>query len=842
MCGKHRHVTETLLLWFVLLPLLFALILGCSDSDSTISGSDPFRGKPVNLTIDHKNTETGLTQPPSGSHSVLAETPVDIVASPGDGYVFSGWQLSGAGSLGDPHASVTTVTLSGDTVLKPLFKREVRLTIHIVPPSCGSTVPMPEKAISLGQEDTIELSALPGTGYYFSGWQGTQGCEITDSTASSTTAIISADCKITAEFEEDPVKFSGIVIANAYTATDSQTGHEKTLANLEWLEASSRFSGSPEEMTYHVYHGNNSDLKTLYRSENLKLSQKGVLKAELDIDTEETKTYFLVVAEDPQGNRNHGHRVASVVSSRLTFDQGGVPMDLRTLGADNITVSAEEKTVTLHGGDWRYLFPTGKNIALFGDDLGVKSVSYATFNNDNYTTIHYKDKELKDFVQGGRFQTYANFPDLNQLPAQTLQRALERSDLPAQFIRRLESAERSNTLVYINPAKTMILIESSADGVTQSRDGAFERTISLDGFGTLNILIDLTLGAYTDRVVDENTKEVEQLLIDFEGAARVHGVAKLQIDSGSNLEFKKERLVEKKFTVIYALGPVPVIQDFDFWIDAYLDVSFNEGTDLQITAGVKVDKGIHIGMYYERGKGWSPYYRQEHHKDLPLAVSGSAKTTTTLHLTPHVKTTFNKCATAEAQLVSNSKLFADFTAAGSEVMLTRCDFNSHAYMMFFCDFKPFGVILLGSTNPNSLWLFTGCFYSLPEMKMGPVQNLSVDEKTTPHHLRDFAKVEFVDGIKNPRRKVWWVLERLMPDGQMWVPVPTSRLLPDSETIDRATEPPYDRCRFIQNCDLYVDNIFPQGLYRIKTTGTTKGILGSLDTRVVSRQFRVYNAQ
>ena len=181
--------------------------------------------------------------------------------------------------------------------------------------------------------------------------------------ASSTTVTVSGDCEVTAQFEEDPVKFSGIVAATAYTATDS--GEESAKAKLSWLEAVSSFSASPEEIIYHVYHAESSDLDILYRPDHLVASLPGGLETEIETEPGEKETYFLVVAEVLQGNRNHSRKVVSVVPCQMVF-KGGIPMNLEEVGADEITVSGAEKIVTLYGGDWRFLFPGGKNIIVYG--------------------------------------------------------------------------------------------------------------------------------------------------------------------------------------------------------------------------------------------------------------------------------------------------------------------------------------------------------------------------------------------------------------------------------------------------------------------------------------------
>jgi len=836
MSANHR--TALLALVSVLSLLLFSM-LGCNGSDNNTTS---FSGtNNVNLTIELANPGQGLTQPAPGIHSVASETPVKVLVSPRGGYVFSGWQLSGDGFLDDPNASVTTVTLSGDAVLMPQLKPEVWMKIQVSPQSCGSTVPMSEKTHSLGQGDMVDLSAEPGTGYYFVEWYAENGCNIADLMASSTTVTVSGDCEVTAQFEEDPVKFSGIVAATAYTATDS--GEESAKAKLSWLEAVSSFSASPEEIIYHVYHAESSDLDILYRPDHLVASLPGALETEIEIEPGEKETYFLVVAEDLQGNRNHSRKVVSVVPYQMVFKSGMPPMDLEEVGADKITVSGAEKIVTLYGGDWRFLFPSGKTIIVYGDggDL-LKNVLSVRFDGLS-TAIHYYDTQLGQVVESGRFRTSSTFPDLSQLPVQSWRTVSDRADLPDVFIRELESLDRANSSVYVNPAGTVLVTEFRADGATPSKDGLFEGTIPMGNFGNFHYLFDVKLGVENN--IEWKNGKIEYFKVVLKGKIRIHGVAKILLNSASSEKWIKEDLIKKKVQLLFWAGAIPIFQEFDFWVDAKLFVDISKESDFNAEAGVKLEKTINIGFEYRPESGWKTISNSEKQIDIPFSLSGSASTNTTLHLTPHFRARFEKSATAEASLFSRSRLHADFTANNTlndlGFYLTRFDIKNETEMKMECDFSPFGQIL--KYHFDRWVLFDSQLYSLPELKFHDFlpQTIYVNEETQPHDLPAVVSAEFVDGIHNGLKALWWSLEKLMPDGEMWAPVQESRLLLSDELVHQASiipNPPPYLFVFDQYTDLFVDRLFETGLYRIMLWGTTKGYLGSLDTRWGEARFRV----
>ena len=845
MYENHRTALPVLV---CVLSFLFFSMLGCSGSGSDDNTTAP-HGKTnnVNLTIKLPGPGQGLTQPAPGKHSVVPETAVEVLVSPKAGYVFSGWELSGDGSIDDPDAPVTTVTLSGDAVLMPQLKPEVQMKIQVSPQSCGSTVPMSEKTHSLGRGDTVDLSAEPGTGYYFVEWQADNGCNIADLMASSTTVTVSRDCGVTAQFEEDPVKFSGIVTATAYTSTDSD--EETTRAKLSWLEAVSSFSASPGEIIYHVYHAESSDLAILYRSDHLVASLPGVLETEIEIEPGEKETYFLVVAADLQGNRNHSRKVVSVVPCQMVFKGGMPPMDLKEVGADKITVSGAEKIVTLYGGDWRFLFPSGKTIIVYGDGADLlKNVLSVRFDGLS-TAIHYKDTQLGQVVKSGRFRTSTTFPDLSQLPVQSWQTVSDRADLPDVFIRELESLDRANSSVYVNPAGTVLVTESRADGATPSKDGRFEGTIPMGNLGKFRYLFDVELGVEDDLKRNwYGYGKVEYFKVVIKGKIRIQGVAEILLDSAADEAWIKEDLMKKKVQLLLWVGPIPIVQEFEFWVDAKLFVDISKESDFKAEVGVKLEKTINIGFEYRPEwpePGWKTISNSEKQIEIPFSLSGSASTHTTLHLTPHFRVCFEKSATAEASLFSRSRLHADFNANNTlndlGFYLTRFDVNSDAEMKMECDFSPFGQIL--AYHYDSWVLFKSELYSLPELKIDNFlpETIYVDKETQPHYLPAVVSAEFVDGINNGLKHLWWKTQKLMPDGQMWESLQDSRLLLSDEIVHQASDiskPPL--FVFDQYTDLSVDRLFKTGLYRIVLMGTTKGYLGDLDTRLGEARFRVYS--
>ena len=824
-----------LLLSTFMLPTL----MGCGDSSDRTVETPISTTETVQLTVVHEENGQGLINPPPGVHEVQKDAPVDILAVPDSGHVFFQWVLSGNGEVTAPDSPDTKVTLTGDGVLKPEFKPAVNVIFHVSPPSVGFTAPVAEDTVTIGKGDTLQLSATAGTGYHFSTWRSEDGCHIEDALSADTVATVTSDCEITAEFELDVVQFSGIVNANAYTSTNGETRNVRTIARLLWLGAVSPFASSPDEFTYHVYRSREGEVEQVYQQANLVSSLEGEFQTEVEIDPKWDKTYFLVVAEDPRGNSNVNHKVVHVTPGDLEFYDGAPPINLSDVGADEITVSEDENIVTLHGGDWRYLFPSYRDIIV--NEAGpyfLKEVRSVTFDGRN-TMISYVNVNFDDIVKSGHFSTWTAFPDISQLPAQTRQGALNNPHTPDDFLQPFESLDQDDADIYINPLGNVMVWESHDPDVVPSRDNRFEKEIAITDkatgrrFGTLYFLVDLSLAAGT--VLKEDDGVVHRFEVNVTGTARIEAIAKIEIDSDFDHEWRREGLLKKGIKLVYTFGPIPVYQELEFWVDSDLFVDIKDGSLIQATAGVKLNKRIDIGLVYEPVKKWSTYYIEDSDYDIPFEMKGSAATDTTLHIRPHIKTSFNKSAHAEITIKSINKLFADFFFDDSIPYLTRCDFKPHAYMVMECDFVPFGQLLF--TKSDSLWLYDTQIYSLPETQFHEWLPNTVYIGEEPYLLEDVVYYDFIDGINNPRRNISWVLEKIEPDGQGWVTVP-GHLKPGLPLINLSAEPPPYLYEYNQTADLLVDKRLGIGLYRIRLTGETNGWLGPLDTRKSEARFMV----
>jgi len=171
----------------VLLALaLIAALAGC--------GVDP--GGRYELRID--STEGGsVTSPGEGMSTHSNGTAVDLIATPDEGYGFTGWS-GDTDTIGDVYAPETTILVDGHYSIRATFEAAFRLTISS---TAGGSVTAPGEGIFTYEEVvTVDLVATPDEGYGFAGWTG-EIDNVGDVYSPQTTMLVNGHHSIIASFE-----------------------------------------------------------------------------------------------------------------------------------------------------------------------------------------------------------------------------------------------------------------------------------------------------------------------------------------------------------------------------------------------------------------------------------------------------------------------------------------------------------------------------------------------------------------------------------------------------------------------------------------------------------------
>ncbi|MBX5327281.1 DUF2341 domain-containing protein, partial [Candidatus Bathyarchaeota archaeon A05DMB-4] len=138
------------------------------------------------LTINTTGSGTVTRNPSEATYA--SDAVVNLTAVPAEGWVFSNWEGDLTG-----YENPTTITITSDKTVTAVFSQgQYTLTVNVI--GGGFVSKNPNKAFYTYGE-VVELTAIPNTGYDFSGWSG-------DLTGNNNpeTIIINANKTVTASF------------------------------------------------------------------------------------------------------------------------------------------------------------------------------------------------------------------------------------------------------------------------------------------------------------------------------------------------------------------------------------------------------------------------------------------------------------------------------------------------------------------------------------------------------------------------------------------------------------------------------------------------------------------
>ena len=152
------------------------------------------------LTISASPTIGGTVTPVSGGF-YDSGTAVPISATANNGYSFASW----SGSVASPGSASTTVTMNAPQTVTANFTvlaAHYLLFTSISPPGSGIISASPSSSDGYAVGTSVQLTAIPNTGYRFIGWTGdlagtTNPQSLTMNASRSVTAVFAGNCTFT---------------------------------------------------------------------------------------------------------------------------------------------------------------------------------------------------------------------------------------------------------------------------------------------------------------------------------------------------------------------------------------------------------------------------------------------------------------------------------------------------------------------------------------------------------------------------------------------------------------------------------------------------------------------
>lgn len=204
------------------------------SDDATVTAVFVATPADVTLTMAASPADGGTTTPAVGDSAVSEGVSHDITASPGAGYNFSHWTVTGTAKISDASQKNTSVTLTDDATVTAVFVAQetpATLSVSVTPDSSGTTNPGAGGDISCHIGKVFSISAQPAAGYHFTKWTGTGVIFNLDTNQNSNSIkITSATATLTANFAADtvPTTLTVAVVGSGTTnpGAGSHTGYQ----------------------------------------------------------------------------------------------------------------------------------------------------------------------------------------------------------------------------------------------------------------------------------------------------------------------------------------------------------------------------------------------------------------------------------------------------------------------------------------------------------------------------------------------------------------------------------------------------------------------------------------
>jgi hypothetical protein len=402
------------------------------------------------------------------------------------------------------------------------------------------------------------------------------------------------------------------------------------MVTLEWLAAVDDTT-DPVDMRYLVFHGDTIDLVAqVLAGQSADATLTGENAYTFEGLTPDQETFFLVLAEDADGNWNENLRITQVTPLAESLVFSSIPKDLASM----------DLTVTENGlNDFTLSGTDAPGIAVddiiildntFGRNLRMVTASDVNGNDNHILT---EKASLSEIIESGTLRTSVSMADSEPTGRR---RMISLTDpLPLKpTIQNFESSDgriRSETRDYGRPydpelsKRGLITLE---DGVTLEYTVTFEAALEAEA-------------RWTDSVVDY-PNYVKGLL---RGTLSVDAKAAYNIDGA--VEYKANKtLFSKTFNFTYVVGVcpacIPVLQDVT--LEFIAELEFKAEASLTMEATGHAEKMVAIGFEWDEAGGFRMLKEEGSENVITFNVEGKAGAKGVLKVYPKASTSLYKAA------------------------------------------------------------------------------------------------------------------------------------------------------------------------------------------------------
>ena len=546
-----------------------------------------------------------------------------------------------------PENMEITITLenrigSDSAIFESGQRYSAELNMAVYPENAGSTDPPAGEPVQVNTDFPVEISAVPAKGYHFVRWDGTENAVIPDKVSADTTIDVWWNATVTAHFEKNPtqIEFDGIMSAAGVRYVDNDTGETISQAALSWNPAHD--DNTPvADIRYHIYRGNTDDVADVYQEHNLITTISGRTEAIIDVPLSNDVNYFLVVAEDSEGNFNRNHRLTKVVQQSVEFEI--VPKVLSEIVSSQINFN--NFGTIWFDGDYTSSFHKGDIILLEMGYWEALKVVNEVVVQDGITYLDAQAAPFDSVIGSGTLETETYLPWIDEVIQGREAPGIPFSGFPSSATTGLETEGQSNRF---------------------SHSEVIDQNTTLD----YSVSFKPTLKSRAEYV----SGDLERISISLKGTFRLKG--KLEsVFSGDNVEWDKRGMIKKIAVARYYLGIIPVQNEVELVLNGYMQIKGPK--DEHIITDFDFEKEIMFTAEWDSINGWN---RKDESREMTFDVScypdNPGDIAIDFIISPDIRMTYNSHSIFEYSLRPQADIWA--SKKGSESEFQKFDIAANA--------------------------------------------------------------------------------------------------------------------------------------------------------------------
>lgn len=459
------------------------------------------------------------------------------------------------------------------------------LTMAVYPEQAGTTDPPAGETVQVNTDFSVEITAVPAEGYHFVRWEGTENAVIPDKVTAGTRIDLWWNATVTAHFEKNPpeIEFDGIMSAAGVRYVEQATGETLSQVALSWNPARDNNTMS-SKIRYHIYRGDTDDFQDVYQEYNRVTTVSGGTEINIDVPLSKHINYFLMVAEDGEGNINRNHRLTKVVQHLVEFQM--VPKVLEKMIASQIHF--DPFGTVFFDGDYGSSFRKGdvillnmgywKALKLINEVVVQEGVTYLDTRNAPFDTV----------IASGVLETVTCPPWIEEAMPDSVSSGFNHSEVIDQ-----------NTVFDYN-IKFKPTIRSRAEYVSDHLDGV---SITLKGTFRMNGKLECTF-------------------------------------SGDDIKWDQSDVIKKLSAARYFLGIIPIYNEIELVLNGYMNIKGPKGEHM--ITDIDFEKEIMLTIQWDGINGW---IRKDESREMtysmPCYPDAPGDIDLDFIVSPHLKMSYN---------------------------------------------------------------------------------------------------------------------------------------------------------------------------------------------------------